>query len=203
MPEFNPKGKTIYLDMDGVICNFTEGLLAAHNRHDLLKRHYADTYPKDWMMEGELGTEEELWEPVDALGEPFWENLNPLKEMEHILTILDESHINWYLCTHARNTPFSFSGKIKWIHKHLGKDFDRLIMCKVKSKLANPNTLLIDDSSDNCRKFIKAGGNAFAYPQPHNENSEYCSRRVHTTYSVVKTFLEMPKLEWRENVRAG
>lgn len=195
MSEVYTKGKTIYLDMDGVFCDFVEGLLISHGRFDLIDRYRNHEFPKDWMMEDELGDDKELWKPVDEDGFGFWMNLNPYPEMEDIIEVVKSTGIPWYICTTPRNTSDSYAGKIDWIKRWLGDDFDKVIMCKVKSKLANPNTMLIDDNDENCLKFRKAGGNTFLYPQSWNTNSGLIQHRLGYLEQALYHFRNMPRVE--------
>ena len=162
------KQSVIYLDMDGVICDFVGGLIRAHNRDDLLERYKKKEYPITWNMEGELGSEEELWVPCDYMGSNFWRELEPYPSYERVIEILDESGIDWYICSHARNDHESYAGKIEWIHDYLGIDFENIILTKHKHLLAHDKALLIDDNITNCVNFINNGGRVYKWKQPWN-----------------------------------
>ena len=182
--------KVSYLDMDGLICNFCRGLLKAHNRQDLLEEEAKGIFPTDWNFGGKLGTEYYLWKPVDIIGEEFWENLEPYPWMEEVLTILEDSGIKWYLTTCARNDPASYSGKMKWIHHHLGGFFQDVIMIKDKYLLAHENALLIDDNEDNVHMFRDCGGQAHLFSQPWNYANTCSEARIEDLKIYVTCFKE-------------
>lgn len=171
---------TIYLDMDGVICDWVKGLLEVHNRYDLLDRYKADKFPTDWLMEGALGTEDELWVPVDYAGEEFWADLDPYSWLEEIVNLLEETEVPWYIATHNRNNGGSAGGKVRWLHRIFGNDFKQYILIKHKHLLSKPGALLIDDHNGNCRSFAKEeyGGTSIIFPQPWNFASSKVSKRI-------------------------
>ncbi len=180
------KPPVIYLDMDGVIADFVKPLIKAHGREDLIEAYEAGEYPKTWNMDDELGTEEELWVPVDALGEAFWDDIPPFSWTSKLLSIIKDEKIPWYICTHARHTPGSYSGKVRWIHKHISPTFKNIIMTRHKHLLAHSNALLIDDNEQNTEMFTIHGGNSFLFPQSWNSNAG-TSRLV----GVYKTLREV------------
>jgi 5'(3')-deoxyribonucleotidase len=158
--------------MDGVIANFNRQLLKYHHRPDLLEKEAKGEYPTDWYYDGELGeTEDTLWWPVILAGASFWSDIEDYKWATALLEILDNTGIDWYLCTQPYTSPDSYSGKYEWIHNYFGSTFDRVIMTKHKYLLAHANALLIDDKESNCDKFVEAGGKAYLFPQPWNRNS--------------------------------
>lgn len=160
----------IFLDMDGVLADFMDPLLKVHNRYDLLAKYKAKQFPMTWDIEGELGTDAELWAPVDAAGAAFWSDIPAYPWMKRLISTIQDTDIPWYICTHARHTSSSYSGKVEWLHKHLGADFENIIMTKHKHLLAHENALLIDDNEHNVNSFKAHGGNACLFPQIWNEN---------------------------------
>jgi 5'(3')-deoxyribonucleotidase len=179
--------KIIYVDMDGVLADFMYHFLQVHNRDDLVERYENGTFPNDWTIEGELGGEENWWPPVRKAGEYFWANLNPYDWSGNIINMVKATGLKWYICTcphypHKEST----SGKVAWLHKYFGEDFNNIIMIKDKYLLANENTYLIDDSNRNYDKFIAAGGNGFLWPQPWNDAKDQVNDRL----SLLKLHLE-------------
>jgi 5'(3')-deoxyribonucleotidase len=173
--------------MDGVICNWVAGACEAHGRHDLVQKHLEGEYPNDWSMDGELGSDEEVWHPIDFAGHDFWADLQPYPWADNIINMLDSITIPWMICTHARHTCESHSGKIAWLHKQFGSTFNNLIMTKHKHYLAGPDRLLIDDAEHNCEAFVEHGGNAFLFPQSWNSNKGK-SRLVGIRLAISQVF---------------
>lgn len=60
----------IYLDMDGVLCDFVGAACKLHGRDPATVTHW--NFFKDWGM-----TAEEFWRPIHEAGEDFWANLEP------------------------------------------------------------------------------------------------------------------------------
>jgi 5'(3')-deoxyribonucleotidase len=189
--------KVIYLDMDGVITNFHTGVANAHKRPDLAIKASQELWPTDWWYNKELGSEDDIWKPVDKLGIKFWEELQPLPYMEEVLTAVEDSGLPWYICTRARNNPYSVGGKVSWIAEHLGGWFNDIIIMKDKSRLAHPNALLIDDSNKNVTMFQSYGGQAYLFPQPWNHSSGHIETRITGLEQAVRNF----KLQAEVNVR--
>jgi len=172
-----------YLDMDGVIANFIKKLLEVHNRLDLLSLYQQERFPTDWFLGGKLGSEDDIWFPVDFDGQAFWEDIEPYPWMQDVLDMVNQYSDEWYICTHARNTVDSYAGKVAWLHKHLGVEFKNIIATKHKHLLAKPDTILLDDNDINCERFRLHGGDAILFPQPWNENNPLIKFRIdHVDY---------------------
>ena len=178
-----PVINTIYLDYDDVLVDF---FVAA-----LDKLGYGGISPsvikcleqrRVWSMPEMLDIDTaRFWEELEASGEEFWESLPTLPwgrslyayllegihaeskiPMKHRVTILSTPHppIGCYV------------GKIRSIRKFLRESESRdFILTTDKWRLARPDTLLIDDSEENCLKFREAGGHAILFP--HHTNSLY------------------------------
>lgn len=187
--------KAIFCDMDGVLADFMINLLKVHYRDDLLKLYQERLFPTTWNINGELGSDEDLWLPVDVAGESFWESIPPFDYMTRIIDILENSGIKWYIATTARHTAASCSGKMKWIKRHFGSDFKDVIMIKDKYLLANRNNLLIDDSPDNIRKFDIHGGDTCLFPQPWNEAEPLHKKRITLIQSAIGKLIRKESYE--------
>jgi 5'(3')-deoxyribonucleotidase len=190
------QSKVIYLDMDGVLANFSLGLVKAHKRADLASKVLDDNFPTDWWYNNELGTEEDIWKPIDKLGIKFWDSLLPYHYMEDVLTAVEDSGLPWYICTHSRNNASSVGGKINWLAEHLGGWFEDIIMLKDKSRLAHPDALLIDDSNKNISMFRAYGGQAYLFPQPWNDANLFTNSRITGLAKSIKNFKEVGVSEY-------
>ena len=78
--------------------------------------------------------------------------------------------------------PGSATGKVLWIEKHLPRYKKRLIITAAPKHLfAKPDTLLIDDKTDNVDEFIEASGYGLLVPRPWNADygmANYTTRIV-------------------------
>jgi 5'(3')-deoxyribonucleotidase len=180
--------KVIYLDMDGVLCDFMEGFLNAHGRDDLMDKLKAEEWPMTWDFGGEFGEQDNWWPKIDAMGELFWEYLNTYWWTNKILMEIGATGIPWYVCTTPRLTKNCLAGKLTWLNHMLGEGNFDLIQVKDKWRLAHEKALLIDDNDKNCIKFHKAGGQTCLFPQTWNENRDLINHRTTYFQHCLETF---------------
>lgn len=165
----------VLIDMDEVLCDFVGAALRVHgwSRDQFNALHVKGR----WDMTITLGlTAEQFWRPINREGSHFWEWLKPLPWYREVLAQVKSLTDDWLLVTSPGlcakwNCPDSASylGKAEWIKKHLGNDaLTRYVPTIHKHALANNNTILIDDSFDNCTKFRQHGGGAIVFPTLHN-----------------------------------
>lgn len=157
----------IFLDMDGVLADFTSAAVFKHGRENpWAKGENLGEYDmaKIYQM-----TPKAFWEPLGC--HDFWANIQPLNEGMALLKYLESDlpQAKITLLTSPTLSPECSSGKHAWVAKHLPKYSRKLAIWPEKEVLAEvPNSLLIDDSDENVTKFIQAGGNAILWPQPWN-----------------------------------
>lgn len=152
----------IYLDMDGVIADFTTAYLELTNSMCM----YDDI--RDWnIYYYTKQTEEQFWMTVDLAGEDFWVNIPIYKNAVDMIKKLREKDHVTILTSVSEKAPIAAIGKIKWLNKHISPMIPICIDDK-KWKYAGPNTTLIDDKPENIIEFIKCGGKGLLYPQPWN-----------------------------------
>ncbi len=161
----------ILLDVDGVLANFVKGACALHNQ----PVESVDCW--DFNIKWGISSDE-LWAPIHDAGWEWWANLEPYPWFDDLIHMVEEADPNYVICTTPSASPYSCSGKLEWIHRHLGKDFRRYIMACDKSPLAARGRLLIDDGDHNCKAFREKGGDFICVPQPWNSNAEHVDRRM-------------------------
>lgn len=153
----------IFLDMDGVLCDFITAAFSAHGM-----RFDPEDYPRgEFACEKILGiTANEFWRRVDSGGEAFWENLEPypwaldlVKELQQIDRVI--------IATSPSRSPASYSGKRRWLQK--------MGLCRLDSMfgsqkwlMSRPGRTLVDDSHHNTVAWEGEGGRAIVIPQPWN-----------------------------------
>lgn len=157
----------IYLDLDGVLCNFVDASLLEHGQDHLIQPGYPNTwsYYADWEI-----TEDQFWEPIDKAGELFWVNLDPYPWLDEVLTAVELADPNFRICTAPSRHPTSLSGKWHWIQKYIGIGVDRVHMTTMKRDLSREGRLLIDDADHNYAAWQEHGGVCCLFPQPWNTN---------------------------------
>lgn len=136
----------IYLDMDGVLCNFTEQF-----------KNITNIYPDEYQLK--YG-EEKFWNEIENAGVEYWSTMkwntgskqlykfviNNFKKVE-ILTSTPYSIIG---------RKFAMQGKKIWVKNNL--DNIKINFSNQKYKYATPNSILIDDMESNIDDWNNAGG---------------------------------------------
>lgn len=145
--------KKIYLDMDGVLCDFEKKFTELYGPLSLTKRDRKQ-WSKDWedFILNQHGFEKLDWFPGGQ------ELLAYLRRRPNIhVEILSSSGGERF---HGEVTV----QKIKWLRKH-GINYKANIVPgrKKKAEYATPDSLIIDDTPDVIRYFTQAGGQAILH----------------------------------------
>ena len=78
---------------------------------------------------------------------------------------------NVCIATNPTKCPESLAGKLEWIHGHFPAWMHRQYAITPRKHLfARPDSLLIDDHSDNTDRFQANGGHVMLVPRPWNQN---------------------------------
>ena len=160
--------KTIYLDIDGVLANFVEGSIREHMMDDFFTwqeaTHWDYFLDEPWNM-----TREQFFKGLDCV--EFWESL-PLHDGANGLVALLRSYANsadLVICTTLpKESRHAATGKLLWLEKHFGFNSNQVIFTKDKWRLANEDSILIDDNEENTRLFLQHGGSTVTVPRPWN-----------------------------------
>jgi 5'(3')-deoxyribonucleotidase len=153
----------VYVDLDEVIADFVGAALRLHGweLEEFLRLHTLG----EWGMAPTMGiSNNQFWRPINLMGERFWKNLDTLPWAHNVVDTLKELEVEWYVVTTPSNDPGSYSGKVHWIQGFFGSNFDNFFLTKHKSKLANPDSVLIDDKPGNVSSFTEAGGQGILFP---------------------------------------
>lgn len=164
----------ICLDMDGVLCDFMGRLLRLFGRD--VEQTLAQWPLNEYSPEVVLGiTRAAMWDRLDEIGEAFWANLDPYPWFEELVRwAFAQAEVT--VCTCPSNRPPVAFGKILWLQRHLGSDFDLYQIGTHKHVMARRGTVLIDDSDENCRQFFAAGGHAIVFPRRWNSQHEFAEK---------------------------
>lgn len=158
---------SLYIDLDGVLCNFVKGCF------DLFEEEFIpERWPDgEWEIGKVLGiSKNHFWRIIDGGGHDFWANLEPLPWFDELVQLSNSIDPNFHLLTSPSRNPNCSKGKMIWIQKHFGWDFRRFILASAKSKhhCSGPNRILIDDKPSNIEDWIAAGGTGILFPTVWN-----------------------------------
>ena len=178
--------KNIFLDMDGVLCNFVGKVAKLFDTTE--EELYRKWEPGIYDVCIPLGVSvEEMWGKIAKEGWKHWANL-PLFSWSKDLWKLCNDFAPTVILTSPSQDPHSLAGKSMWMNEHLGeegKPFRKFLVGPVKEFCAATGHLLIDDSESNCKKFRENGGQAILFPQIWNDNYN----RVHERMDYVENWL--------------
>lgn len=138
------KDYKIFLDLDGVTCDFVEQFNKVSG--DLHPLEYKSKYGR-----------KALWNLVDAQGVSFWADMPWTIDGKILWDFIKDKNVEILSAPARSNT--SVQGKRLWVDKHLGKHI-KLNLEKAENKkiYAAPNHILIDDMAENIEGWISAGG---------------------------------------------
>ena len=183
---------TVLLDCDGVLANFVgRAIEAAHLpiTHEEVSR---------WNFFDEFMTVQEFWECVDA-DPDFWTDLDPYPWARELVDAIRSLRFDIVITTSPSRNPSSASGKLFWLRKHgfLADHSVDYMIGHHKHLLAGSDTILIDDSDANVRRFRESGGRAILFPQRWNANRSQVDRRVQLVCHelIVEILHQEPALE--------
>lgn len=154
--------KTILLDVDGVLCNFIDGIIKSKGL-DITHDQW-----HNWNHHIHLGmTDEEFWEITRV--PDWWLNLQPYPWASDLIGLFNDFFDVVY-CTSPSLDSSCPSQKVEWLRRHgfMSETRNDYIIAPKKELLARPDAILIDDSFNNCDRFRMAGGTAIVFPQPWN-----------------------------------
>lgn len=148
------KIKRIYLDMDGVMCNFNKRyveLFDSQPHHTRDRKEFSDNWDL-FVLKGQFEFLD--WFPG---GKELVRYAKQLKEEEYQVEILSSSGGLKYHELVKRQ-------KLAWLARN-GVSFKANIVPgrKEKAKYAGPDAILIDDTEDVITSFDKAGGNGILH----------------------------------------
>lgn len=150
--------------------------------------------PGKWDMTGPVGltvlgkklTDEEFWERINGDDE-FWENMpsTPFRQ-ELLAVVVQVVRDNYHIVSSPSRCPTCYNGKVKWLKREFGNEFNRFALTPHKEIFAQPGVLLIDDRDSNVENFIKHGGAGIVFPTHHNSKHEFKHDPVLYVYEQLK-----------------
>ena len=175
----------IFLDMDGVLCDFASAAFAVHGR-----MYVPSEYPAcRWDIASVIGVSTEVfWQKIHQQGESFWEELEPYPwTMDLVRELRNLDRV--VIATSPSRCPTSYAGKRRWLIRHGLGDMDAMFGSQ-KWLMAKPGRWLIDDNPDNLTSWVEAGGNGYCVPQPWNKVLPKVDGLVNDLSRVIRTVRE-------------
>lgn len=162
----------LLLDMDEVLVDFVGGACKVHGVCRSHMEHYRVS--GTWDITDALGraktagmsglSNTQFWNPIHDAGVEFWENLEKLPWFEDVISWAESRFSEWYVVSAPSKETNSYTGKVNWLKRELGRDFDRLFITPHKELLAARDRLLLDDRMSNLDSFKQQGGEAMLFP---------------------------------------
>lgn len=175
----------ICLDLDGVLGDFVgaAGKLLNFDPRVVTK----------WDFYEQVGVSKTaFWNAIHNQGSVFWEEIEPYPWYGELYSRCKRTAPTQIL-TSPSDHESSYQGKAAWLKKHLFLKPNQYFLGSEKTWLATSETVLIDDSDENCEAFNKAGGHVILFPQPWNANRfladkamEYTMQRLAELEGVIK-----------------
>jgi len=172
----HPK-RTIYLDMDGVLVNFTLSAMKLYVDNQAVIAHMMETWPNGKRVHDIVGVHKDMfWRKVNEKGVMFWSSMIQYPWCSQLVTLAQRFARVVILSSPARGGE-SAMGKIQWIEKNLNELSREFILTpkKHKCRLAKPGDVLIDDTAETCSSWTNHGGDAILFPRPWNNHPDWCN----------------------------
>lgn len=161
----------LLLDVDGVLCNFVQGMIESHGRSTLHDEYSCfDFHRTAWQM-----SDREFWKPTYE--EDWWFNLKPYPGSQEFVRLLRAS-FDVIFSTAPQPHRRAVSERFAWLRHHGFMQADECMIGRHKHLMAGSGAILLDDSDANVDEFVAHGGKAILYPQPWNANAGWCDRRA-------------------------
>lgn len=193
----------VFLDMDGVVADFTAGLCAAFN---IPFTNYPYSMPHglwDYVeyVEQYYGV---TWDQVKQVcsDRSFWVELPGLPKSDNLykaLTLIYEHDVR-FLTTSTGDFDAVFDGKREWLEgRGWATSHDkRMILLEpgeTKEQYARPDTVLLDDQDKNIQDFRHGGGRAILVPRPWNNRHRECQGDNQSQAFTAANVLVLEELE--------
>ena len=168
----------IILDLDDVLCDFEGAACRLHGVDPKAMQEVRtgwDMVPFFQQVTGKHMDQAGFWAPIDRAGETFWATLEAHEWMDELIHLVKSITDDWHIVSSPSLCPSSYSGKVKWLKRHLGRSFTNFALTPHKHIFSQEGVLLIDDREENVTRFIWAvegveslGGDGLVFPSSGN-----------------------------------
>lgn len=158
----------VFLDMDGVLVNFTKALCK------LLKIPYTQDRAYGYDFWKYCGMTDDEFRDTITREARWWATMEPHPYAKDLVHWLIDQGIDWHILSSSMYDCDCFAGKSQWVRKHLGDEGMKrfILVCGDKGRIARKGDILVDDGPHNWDAWEAAGGEAFPwieYPPKHPE----------------------------------
>ncbi|MCP4379375.1 MAG: hypothetical protein GY794_24790 [bacterium] len=177
----------IYLDMDGVCCDFPRAAIRAHGGevNDVLAAWERDHRGKSAHYEIMGRPETAFWNVMNHHDPQFWRTI-PEYPWFHELYQRLQGIAPVVFCSSAGACPGALSGKLHWLQDRFGHEFHDYVFTSQKQYLAQQGAILVDDYEVYVTAFRHAGGQAVLFPQMWGPNAHITNRVPYTAQEVQR-----------------
>ena len=179
----------IYLDMDGVCCDFFSAAIEV-NGYDPVE--VLANWPKgEYDICKVLGHDQDLfWTRIEQAGSNFWATLKVYPWFRDLYAAMQKLGDVVFLTSPSWDAH-SLTGKKLWLENRLGKSFRDFVITNRKSLLSREGTILIDDSQSQVTDFAAGlGGYGILFPQPWNAAQEPEDRMAYVVDAIERVGLQ-------------
>lgn len=150
----------IFLDMDGVLANFVQASIEAHERPDTHEQITDWDYYKAWGL-----STQQFWDK--CRGVQFWARLPEYPWAGRLVSKCQQLTETYFLTSpSSTGRAECIRGKELWL---LPPQCRNMIPTEHKHLIAAPGRVLVDDSEPNITKWIAHGGIGLGFKQPWNK----------------------------------
>lgn len=183
-----------FLDLDGVLVDFTAAALQVHGR-ELPPREITWDFASQIGFTGERVAK--FWEPLDY---SFWRDLPWTAEGKQLLATVEEIFPPERICllTTPCRTPGCAEGKLDWVRREIPGYADRVLVGSCKHLLASPRAVLVDDRDENARGFVLSGGWSLLVPRPWNIRARQTDQRGRCDVQQFRRDLRLIRVEMED-----
>ena len=161
----------IYVDMDGVVCDFVGKIIQWWNKDH--GTNFTKEDIKSWGIEKYLGPGAEYFIKSSVRYPEFYQSLEPIAFAIDIMLLLQKDGFDVILATATPSGgALGYYGKVEWIRRYMPWfDLKNLVSIQRKSLLCSGyNDILIDDGEHNIKEWYDAYGKAIIFNQPWNKD---------------------------------
>jgi hypothetical protein len=131
----------IYLDLDGVVADFKRGV------REILK------------LDPNKVSQDELFKTLAQKGERFFLELPKMQDADRLWSFLKGNDIIVLTGIPSTDSEKAAKNKVTWVRKNLSKNVKVITTSsRSKKKYASPDSILIDDRTDNIADWKGSGG---------------------------------------------